>query len=139
MNNPDERYYRADSVPVVVMNELRAAAERREIPIKEAFNTILLPRIGLGPWDFQLRAEILRGQKRVSEGDFLGEEVEDFGTHIPEQTKSTLRSAALQLGVQIGAAGRLILVGRAGTIERCLPPPKKRTVVAEQPEEVLAG
>ena len=102
-----EAFYRVVGIPAAVEVELRAAAEAGGIPVKVAFLHVVR---GL-----DLGEAIFFGQARAIR-DGVPKETVSLGVHLPREDKERIREAAELTGVTIAAAGRLILLSRAGVI-----------------------
>lgn len=111
--------YKAEQVPKIVAAEFRRAAREASLNLKVGFARLIGPPIepaddpaAHAAWVDSLVAKIMEGQARARE--FAGAEVEMVSTHLPQPYRAALVEAARTLGIQVGGAGRLILIAVAG-------------------------
>lgn len=108
--------YKTD-LPVELEQELREGAAELGMSIKLAFRVFLEPPrqdCDDGDWIAHVRSLIMAGQLK-SENYDLGDS-KALVVRIPRKYREVLGDAAKDLWVQQRAAGRLILIGRAGHI-----------------------
>lgn len=107
---PEKKYYRIEDLPVKVDEELEAAADAGEMPVATALAYIFsLP---------DLNALILAGQLKAAA--YGGQETKPRGVHLLPERKAAVKSAATATGVKLGAAGRLVLVAKAGHLAQAI-------------------
>lgn len=107
----DLKYLRMDDLPEDLYLELcDAARSAGNMSVSSAMAAVLCGA--------DLRRSILQGQLNL--GAFDGSECRSRGVFLPVDVKSALKDAAKQAGVKLGSAGRLVLMGKAGSITAAL-------------------
>lgn len=105
-NRKNLKYLRITDVPMSVWADFEKSARSFDIPNNQAVSMILVGA--------DLHAAHREGLNRMPLCS--SEAVTKFGVHITPELKAKLLKVAKDNGGQIGAAGRLILVGLAGKI-----------------------